>query len=349
MKKIFIILSVTLLIMMLVAGCGGQDSSNTAGNNQSGSEKNEAALTLKLGHVVAEDTALHKGALKFAEAVKEKSDGKIIVDVYPSSQLGSNREMIESLQLGSVDFCLPNLSLLAGFTDQTAVFELPYLFKNDAAAEAVFDGPIGQEIFDSLEDSSIKGLAYWTQGWRNITTGKTPVREPSDMEGLKIRTMENKRHMQHFKTLTANPIPMPFAEVFTGLQQGIIDGQENPYVNIYLMGFHEVQKYIIETRHIYDAIPLVMSKVAWDKLTPEQQQVIMDTAKEVTAEVREISRQDDERYKKAILEEGETEIIELTAEQRQKFFEAAQPVYKAYEEEIGKDRIQRVLDAQKGF
>ncbi|HHW07219.1 MAG TPA: DctP family TRAP transporter solute-binding subunit [Clostridia bacterium] len=348
MKKKVALFLVVVFMASLLAGCGGGGSSPS----QEPAEQKEATaqpIVLRLGHNVTEATALHRGALEFAKLVEQKSNGTIKVDVFPNATLGDNRQMLEGMQLGSVDMCLPNLSNIAGFTDKTAVFELPYLFKNEAAAEAVFDGPIGDELFADLEKSGLVGLAYWTQGWRHITTSNREVRKPEDMKGLKFRTMENERHMQHFNALGASAIPMAFSELYSSLQQGIIDGQENPYVNIYLNGLYECQKYITETGHIYDAIPLLISKITWDKLTPEQQQILREAAKEVTSLEREMSREDDRKYKQAIIDSGKCQIIELTPEERQAFRDAAQVVYDMNRDKIGADYIQRILDAQEGF
>ncbi|KKM09118.1 hypothetical protein SY88_20460 [Clostridiales bacterium PH28_bin88] len=342
-KKGFVLFVIALLMVSLLAGCGGKQE-QPSGKDQ-GSAPEAKPVTLRLGHVVQEKTALHKGALKLAEEVKAKSNGQIIIEVYPASALGGNRELIESVQSGAVDMALPAMAILSGFTNnKTAIFDLPYLWKNESAAEKVLDGPIGQSIFDEVKKSGILGLAYWTQGWRHVTNDKKPIRKPEDLKGMKIRTMENPLHMAHFNTLGASAVPMAFSEVYTSLQQKVIDGQENPYVNIVSMGFYEVQRYITETGHIYDPVPLLMSEITWKKLSPEQQKIIADTVKEITNYERELSRQDAVEYKKQILATGKNEIIELTPEERQAFRDAAQPVYDSFQD---KELLQKVLDAQK--
>ena len=328
---------IVCMLLVAVAGCGSQEAAN--GEGEDGEEK---VLVLRAGHVVAEETASHKGYLKWAELIEERSGGKMKMEVYPNSQLGGNREMLESVQAGSLDIVQPSLAFLGGFTDKTKLLDLPYLFDDEKDAEAILDGEVGQEILGSLEDQGMKGLCWWFQGWRHTTANKE-IRSPEDLKGVKIRVMENAMHIDHFKTLGANPIPMAFSEVLTGLQQGVIDAQENPYGNIRQSGFYRVNKYIIETKHLYDPIPVIMSKITWDKLTEEQREIIMETVLEAQAYQRELVQQMDQDDRDAIMAEGKNEIIELTLEERLKFREAAMPVYEKYEDEIGKDLIDKAL------
>lgn len=352
MKKRMLLVSVVLsLVMLFNVACGGPSQPTEPGqpsqpDGQAGTGKK---VVLKLGHVVAEKTALDEGAKHFAKLVEEKSNGEIVVEVYPNSALGDNRSMLEGLQLGTLEMMSPALAPLAGFTDKTLIFDLPYLFKNNAAAEAVLDGEVGQQVLKDLERSGFIGLTWWTQSWRHLTTGDREVRKPADMKGIKIRVMENPLHIAHFNTLGASAIPMAFSEVFTSLQQGVIDGQENPYANIKLSAFGEVQKYIIETGHIYDPIPVLISKIAWDKLSPEHQKIIQEAATEGARWQRDYAEKQDDEIRKEYQNSGKNVVIQLTEEERQAFFDAVQPVYKEYEDKIGKDLIQKVLDVQKDF
>jgi len=342
-KKFWVILLIALLTMALIAGCGGKKE------EQGGEGPKEAPKTivLRMGHVVQEPTAIHRAALQFAEAVKERTNGEVIIEVYPASQLGGNREMIESIQVGSLDFSIPHVSVISGFVQgRTAVFDLPYLFKNDAHAEAVLDGEVGQFIANEVKKSGIVVLAWWTQGWRHVTTGTRAVYSPEDMKGLKIRTMENPLHMAHFNMLGASAVPMAFSEVYTSLQQKVIDGQENPYVNIFTMGFYEVQPWITETGHIYDPTPLIMSEVTYNKLSPEHLKVIEEAAIEFCQVNRELSRSDAVEYKKVILGTGKNTIIELTPEQRQKFRDAVQKIYDDFAD---KELMNKVIKAGENF
>lgn len=342
-KKIWMILIVVVLSMFLIVGCGGEKPEEGA----EAPVETPEPIVMRIGHVVQENTAIHKAAVQFADAVKERTNGEVVVEVYPASQLGGNRELIESIQVGSLDFSIPHVSVIAGFVEnKTAVFDLPYMFKNYDHAEAVLDGEVGDFLASQTVDHGIVVLAWWTQGWRHITTGNKAVRTPADMAGLKIRTMENPLHMAHFNMLGASAVPMAFSEVYTSLQQKVIDGQENPYVNIFAMGFYEVQPFITETGHLYDPTPLIMSKVTYDKLSPEHLKVIEEAAIEFRDVNRELERSDGVEYKKVILDTGKCEIIELTEEQRLPFREAVQ---KLYDEFPDQELMNKVIDAGKNF
>lgn len=357
-KKFFLVLLLSL-VMLTVLGCGEDEPAAPAAPTDDAAEEDaqpdEApapepsgeAVTLRLGHVVQEQAAIHQAALAMAEWVEAESGGSMKIEVYPASQLGDNRELVESIQMGTIDLSVPHIGILAGFTrEKTAVFEMPYIFKNEEAAEFILDGEIGDMLKEEALTDGIMILAYWTQGWRHITTGGTPVETPEDMQGLRFRTMEVPLHIEHFNTLGASAIPMAFSEVYTSLQQGVIDGQENPYVNIYLMGFYEVQPYLIETGHVYDPTPLIMSEISYNNLSPEHQELIKEAGIKFREYNRELSRSNADEYKEAILATGNNTIIELTPEQRQRFREAAQPVYDNFEDQ---DLLRRVEELQEGF
>lgn len=333
---------------MLLTGCsqsgtgaGMQADNSQATNAAQGEEKaSEGAIVMKLGHVVADGSSLDNGLDYLAELVNEKSGGSMVIEVYPSSTLGDNRAMIEQLQFGTLEMMAPSVAALSGFTNKTMLLDLPYLFKNEAAAEEVLDGEIGTEILDDLKTNSLVGLGWFTQSWRNVTCNKD-IHKPEDMKGLKIRTMDSELHMAHFNQLGASAIPMSMSEVYTALQQHTIDAQENPYTNIVTSKFYEVQDYVIETKHIYDACPLLVSQKCWDSLTDEQKSILQECVKEAVEKEREDVLTDDEEYKK-IVEESGTIINTLTDEERAAFREAVQPVYDKYVPTIGQDLVDKV-------
>lgn len=290
-------------------------------------------LTLRIGHVVTEIGGEHVGAMKFAELLDQKSGGKIKLEIFPNGQMGGNREMLESLQFGALDMALPALPALGGFTDKTKVFDLLYLFNDRKEAEKVLDGPVGQEIAKAVESSGIKIISWWSQGFREMTVN-TEIHEPSDLKGIKIRVMENPLHIEGWNTLGASAIPMAFSEVLTSLQQGVLDAQENPYQNIRNSGFHRVQKYIIETDHLYGPLPVVFSKANWDKLTPGQQKIIMEAVEETKVWQREKQEEINNDIKEEILAEGNNVIIELTAAQKSDFRKQILPLYKKHAPEM---------------
>lgn len=293
----------------------------------------EAATTLRLGHVVADNSSLDKGLDYFAKLVSDKSNGELKIQVFPNSSLGDNTAMMEQLQFGSLDLMAPSVAALSGFTPSTAIFDLPYLFKNEAAAEEVLDGPLGDTVGKALEPQGFYLLGWMTQSWRHLTCNKE-VTKPADVAGIKIRTMDSKYHMAHFNTLGASAIPMAMSELYTALQQGTIDAQENPYTNIVNSRFYEVQKYVVETGHIYDACPLIISTLTWKRLDDNQKKIIKEAAAEAVNWERKEVKKDDDLFREQVKKSGTTVIV-LTPEQRAEFRKAAQPVYDEFVKEQG--------------
>jgi tripartite ATP-independent transporter DctP family solute receptor len=315
---------------------------------QPGTSEGAPEFLLRLGHVVAENTPLHQGALLFSEKIYERTNGRVNIEVFPNAVLGDNRASMEAMQFGILDFQIPNMVTVGGYTDKTKAFELPYIIRNDAAAEAIYASPLIEEAFAGLRDSDMVYVASFTEGWRQITANRS-IRSPEDMRGLRIRTMDSQIHMDHFNTLGASAIPMAFSEVFTALQQGAIDAQENPYTNIFTQAFHEVQRYIIETSHVKSVTPVIMSLHTYNRLPEDLRQIVFDTAKEVAVIERQMVIEGDRRFRDAIEATGRVNIITLTPEERQAFFDAAQPVYVTWSSELGADFIQRILDLQVGL
>jgi len=339
-----------ILIFALV-GCGSStetapNSGDTVDTGTAVSEK----IVWKMAHTVPEETSLHQASLELAENVAARTDGNFVIEIYPNGALGGNRETIEGMQFGTIELNIPNVGMLSGYSPSIDVLQLPYLIDSVDDIEGTCD-IMNSEIMDPVrEELSATGIlwgASWYQGYRHLTTSKTPVHTPDDMKGLKIRTMESELHMAHFNALGANAVPMAFSEVFTALQQGAIDGQENPYVNIYTQGMHEVQGYVIETAHICDVLPFLVSKSAYEALPTEYQTIFDEELEKMNVKQWLASEQQAGEYKQKILDSGKCEIIELTQDERQAFQDAAQVVYDAYANQIGADLIQAFRDAQK--
>ena len=210
-----------------------------------------AASTIRVGHVLAPTHPYQLGLEKFSELVSEKTGGKVKVEVFHSSQLGNERDLIEGLQLGTVEMCIVSTAPLSNFTTQFNVFDLPFIFSETQKTREILDGPIGQEILDTLDAQGIVGLCYFENGFRNVTNNVRPITKPEDLKGLKIRTMESPIHMASFRAMGANPTPMALGELFTALQLGTVDGQENPLAIINTSKFYEVQKFLSITEHFY--------------------------------------------------------------------------------------------------
>jgi len=302
-----------------------------------------ADVTLKLGHIADPANPYAQGGQKFADLVAEKSDGTMEIQVFPSSQLGNQRDLVEGLTLGTVDMCLTSTAVLGNFLPQAAVFDLPFIFRDRDHTYKALDS-IGMDIAKDLEPRGIKVLAYFENGVRNMTNNVRPVREPADMEGLKIRVMEQPIYISMMKALGANPTPMAFGELFTALQQGVVDGQENPAAHIYTKRFFEVQKYISFTEHTYSAEPMLISMISWNKLTPEQQEIMIEAAEEAKDWQRQLSQDLENGYWDKIRESGKSEIIEDV--DREAFMEATASVWKDFEDTVGKDNIDAIVNLQ---
>ena len=253
-------------------------------------------FTLKMGHVASTDEPYAKSAEKFAELVKQGTGGAVEVQLFPNSLLGGQREMLEALQLGSVDATLTTAAVLASFLPKTQVLELPFMFRNAEHVYKVVDGPLAKEIYAGDEQKKMKVVDTWENGFRMITNNVRAIEKPDDMKGIKIRVMENKMYIDMFKALGANPTPMARGELFTGLQTKVVDAQENPLGQIYTSRFYEVQKYLTLSGHTYSPEVLVFSLATWKKLPAKYQEVIVKASAEAKQYNRTLSAKMDKEF-----------------------------------------------------
>ncbi|WP_079477584.1 TRAP transporter substrate-binding protein [Halobacillus salinus] len=339
MKKILALVCSVLLISVLAACSGNDSASGNSGDEES--DSNGESKVIKAGIGLNQDHPQYKGLLKFKEIVEEKTDGAITVDTYHSGQLGDDRSMMEALQLGTQEVVIPSTAPVANFVKEFSVFDIPFLFPNEEVADKVLAGETAQGLLTKLEDQNLVGLAYWENGFRDLTNSKRAVASMEDMEGLKIRTMENDLHLDAFKKLGANPTPMAFTELFTALQQGTVDGQENPYATIYLQKFYEVQNHVSNTHHIYSPFVFMMSKQFYDGLSEEQQTIVREAAVEAGEHERKLNREANAKYLEDLQEEGMT-YTEITPEARQEMVDAVQPVIDDYKSKIGEDTVDAI-------
>ncbi|HSJ36580.1 MAG TPA: TRAP transporter substrate-binding protein [Planococcus sp. (in: firmicutes)] len=341
MKKIFSLFVLAMMVLVLAA-CGGNDEA-TEGSGSEGEGSGETK-TIRAGIGLNDSHPQYLALLEWKKIVEEKTDGAIIVETYHSSQLGDDRAMTEALQIGSQEVTIPSTAPIANFVPEYSVFDFPFLFPNAEVADKVLDGEVGHKFLDMLEDQSLVGLAYWENGFRDITNNERAIETAADFKGLKLRTMENQLHLDAFSALGANPTPMAFGELFTAMQQGTVDGQENPIPTIYLQGFYEVQDYVSATNHIYSPFVFLMSKSFYDGLTEEQQTIVTEAAVEAGALNRELNREATAQNVEDLKAEG-MNYNELTPEAREEMIEIVQPVLDEYAEKIGTDLVQEVYDA----
>lgn len=296
----------------------------------------------KLGHVGPPTHPYQLGAVKFAELVKEGTKGQIVIDSFPSSQLGNERDLIEGLQLGTVDFVLSSTGPMASFDPKFGAPDLPFIFRDLSHAYKCLDGDVGQELFAALKKKGITGLAWFENGFRQVTNSKRAIEKPEDLKGLKIRTMENPIHVAFFRELGVDPTPMAFGEVFSALEQKVVDGQENPIAAVTAAKFFEVQKYLAMTGHVYTAVPLMVRSDLFNSFTPEQQQVILSAAKEASAYERKLLADQE----KTGIEELRKRGMTVTYPDRAKLLNATAPVYQKFEGTIGKELIRKIIDTK---
>lgn len=251
-------------------------------------------ITIKFSHVVAPDTPKGKAAEKFRQLAEASTKGRVKVEIYPNSQLYRDGDELEALQRGAVHMLAPSVSKFGplGVRD-FEVFDLPYLFPSAETVYRVTDGEIGQRLFAKLEPKGIKGLAYWDNGFKQISANR-PLRKVADFRAAKVRVQSSKVLSATFRKLGAIPQVMAFSEVYTALQQGVVDGQENPLMNIHASKLFEVQKFISLTGHKYEMTPFLMSKRTWDRLAEADRKLVQEAAAEATALQRKLSKESDD-------------------------------------------------------
>lgn len=240
----------------------------------------QAQTKLRFAHAGPETSSQHLAALEFAKTVKERSQGKLDIQIFPASQLGNDAIVIGAVRGGTVDMMMAGSGNFAGLNSRLEVLDIPFLFRDREHAYKAVDQQVGQELGKALEPSGLKQLAFWEVGFRSISTKNKPVRTPADVKGLKIRTQQNPVHIQAWKLLGTNPVPMPLSELYGALESGAVDAQEHPIEITYSAKFYEVQKHLTLTRHAFTAMPVVLNKAKFDGLSPDLQKVLIDAAGE---------------------------------------------------------------------
>jgi TRAP-type transport system periplasmic protein len=295
--------------------------------------------TFKLGHPQSATSAFQAGALAFAEDFSKRTAGRYKIDVFPSGALGGEREMVESVQLGTLDFVVTSTGPVGNFVPETLITDIPFLFRDYAHARAVLDGPIGQDILAKFPAKGLVGLAWAENGFRHLTNSKRSVNLPADMAGLKLRTMENPVHITAFRALGAQPAPMAFTELFTALQQGTVDGQENPIPVIVSSKFGQVQKHLTLSGHVYSPALILTSVPLFAGLAKADQEALREAAKVGAAAMRK-KVNEVEASGIADLKTQGVQVVEVV--DKVKFQEALAPAYAEYAKRFGAANIERV-------
>jgi TRAP-type transport system periplasmic protein len=299
-----------------------------------------AQAEIKFGHVGEPGSLFAVASEEFARRANAKLGNKAKVVVFGSSQLGGDKELLQKVKLGTVDMALPS-TVMSSEADLFGVFEMPYLVKDRAHMARIERELFWPKIEPAAEKKGLKVLAVWENGYRHITNSKHPINVPKDLEGIKLRVPEGKWRVKMFQAYGANPSPMKFSEVFTALQTGVMDGQENPLTQIYSAKFQEVQKYLSMTGHVYTPAYVVVSAKKFSSLPPEVQKVLADTAKETQAFVYEHAQKDDDDLLAKLKAAG----MEVNTPNKDAFVQASKPVYEDFAKEVpgSKEIIDRAI------
>lgn len=247
--------------------------------------------TIKFGHLNNTDHPVSFGVKRFAELLAAKTGGKFKVQEYPSNTLGNELQQQSALQGGVQEMSAPSTSSLAGIVKEFGLVDFPFAVSTFEQADALLDGPLGKALIDKLPEKGLVALGYWDLGFRNVTNSRRPITKAEDLQGLKLRVIPNPVFLDSFKAFGANPVPMPFAELYGALESKAVDGQENPFAVILSNKFYEVNKYVSATNHVYAANILLVSKRFWDKLSPAEQKIMHEAANEARGYQRQVSRE----------------------------------------------------------
>ena len=332
-------------LLILAAACGGAapaaqpTAAPAKGGEPAKAAPAAAAQTVKFASVLAEDHPQHKAFLFCADRMKELTNGKVIVQVFPNSQLGNEREYIEQLQIGQLEFGKSSAAVLGPFVPQFQVFDLPYVFKSREHLFKHTDGEVGQTLLKLVNEKlNIKGLGFFDAGARSIFTSKKPINTPADLKGLKIRVMENQLMIQTFNALGAAATPMAYGELYSALQQGVVDGAENSPVAYRAMKHYEVAKYFSYTEHFMTPdFPMVSLK--WYNAQPKEiQQAVDQAGKEMIKKERELWLE----YEKFVEDDLKAKGVEFNkVADKGAFAKLVEPIYSQFESKIGKDLIEK--------
>lgn len=298
-----------------------------------------APILIKFSHITADTTPKGQGALLFKKLVEERLAGKVKVDVYANSSLYGDGKEMEALLLNEVQMLAPAPFKLEQYTKQLQLFDMMFLFNDVAAAQRFQASDKGKALLKSMESKGITGLAYWLNGMRQLTANK-PLREPADARGQKFRVQPSDLQAAQYSALRAVPRKMSFAEIYQGLQTGVVNAQDNPWSNIYSQKYFEVQKYMTESNHAIGNYLLITNTAFWNGLPADIRTQLEAIVDEVTVEVNQRAEALNAEARQAIIDSGKSEIISLTPAQRDTWREAVRPAWKAFEADIGADVIE---------
>ncbi len=352
MKKKLLVLFVMIAMVLsfALAGCGGGNTpageESSAGAEEEGEEVADTGevYTVRVAYVVAESHASH---IVFENIFKKELEetGRFKVELYPNAQLGGDRQAVEAVSLGNLEMTGPGEAVVSGFVPEWELVGLPFLFTSIEAAREALDGEFGQALDELLLSQNLVNVGWGEVGFRNITNNVRPIKSVDDLKGIKIRTMETPSHITFFRALGANPTPMGFNELFTALQQGTVDGQENPTALTYNSKFYEVQKYMTVSEHVYSAAPFLVNKDFLDSLPEDLRQIFLEVSEKTKDAQRELIGEQNADYLQKMADEG-VEVIVLPKEEKEKFQQIAiEKVYPEVIDRIGGDELIKIAQS----
>jgi TRAP-type transport system periplasmic protein len=329
-----------VLSLLVLAACGGgggnQASTNDGGDSASASSD---AKTINIGTTQTEDSVFAAALNKFKSEVEANTDN-VDIHLHFNSEMGGEREMVEAVNIGTLEGVWTSTGVIANFVPEVSVVDLPFIFKDKEHARNVMNGEVGEELAEKLSTQNFKLLTWGENGFRHITNSKHPIEKPEDLEGLKIRTMEVKSHQEAFNALGADATPMAWGEVFTSLQQGVIDGQENPTSIIYSSKLNEVQKFVSLTGHVYSPTAMMINNDIWNGLSEENQKVLLDAAKAAQEENYTVGDANEEKYIEELKEAG----MEFNEVDKEAFMKAVQPVVDEHKKSV-EDLYNKIIES----
>ncbi len=343
MKRLLFLISIMVAFSLFLVACGGGESEETSSEGQEETSQDattESEFLIEIGHIAPDEHSYTKGLEAFIEEVEERTDGRVTFEMYGNGQLGGERELIEQVQLGSLDMTMVTAGPLGNFVPELSVLEMPFLFEDLDHVDRVLDGDVGEDLMAAIDEQGFKTLGLWENGMRHLTNNSHPIYSPNDVEGLKMRTVENEIYIDSYQAIGADPTPVAFPEVYTSLQQGVVDGLDASYGVFYTTNLYEVQGHFSEAGYYYAAAPVIMNQGTFESLPEDIQEVFVEVARELTQTQRDINREMEAEQKEAMLEYG-VEIVEEADVDIEAFRKASEEVYEKYEDRFG-DLVERI-------
>lgn len=328
MRRAWLPVAALLILTMALGGCVTQPAGRP-----------EPEFVLKFHHDLLESSPQHIAAVHWADDVARRTGGRVEVQVFPANQIGDDREAVEMLMIGNLQGAIIPTAKLSLFVPEMQLPDLPFLFPNANIAHQVLDGEVGQQMLQAAERVGLKGAAFWESGFKQFTGNRTLLK-PEDFRGQKFRTMESPVVIEQFKALGANPTPISLSETYNALQQGVVDGQENPLVSIVNMRFYEVQSHVTYSNHAYLGYAFLFSKAWFDRLPADLQQALMETARSATVFQREESARQEEGFIRT-LKQSKTAFEVLPEASRPLFEAATRPVHERFADAIGRELLNK--------